>query len=70
MKPESRGVIVGLTGLIIGLGVGFHFILIGYLYDNWSHKGSFSIVFFEIFIYWIGLGIFIIYRKFYKKYND
>ena len=70
MKPESRGTIVGLTGVVFGIGIGSHVILIGKLYDNWSHKGAFAFLFFEIFVYWVALGIFIFYRKYYKKYSD
>jgi len=70
MKPDSRGTIVGITGVVFGLGIGSHAALFGHLYDKWSHKGAFAIVFTEIFVYWVALGIFVSYRKFYKNYKD
>ena len=56
--------------MVFGLGIGSHAGLFGHLYDKWSHKGAFAVVFGETFVYWVALTIFIGYRKFIKKYKD
>ena len=62
MQPDSRGTIVSFQGVTFGLGIGIHKVLVGKLYDGWSHKGAFAIVFCEVAVYWVSLGFFIVYR--------